>query len=73
MDVAAERAEENARIDERIRARVDELNRTRGWPWQQPGEFSVALDDDGRVRRWVATETELVPQEYLDEPAPSGD
>lgn len=46
----------NADVDRRIQERVRHLNDTRGWPWQQPGVVSVALDDDGRVTRYLAAE-----------------
>lgn len=49
--------ERDAGLDRRITERVEHLNATRGWPWQQPGEQSVALDDEGRVVRYVATTT----------------
>jgi hypothetical protein len=52
--------ERDAELDRRITERVEHLNATRGWPWQQPGVVSVALDDDGRVTRYLATETGFV-------------
>jgi hypothetical protein len=48
--------ERNAKLDRRISERVEHLNATRAWPWQQPGVESVALSDDGRVTRYLATE-----------------
>lgn len=52
--------EENDRIAAAIDARVAHLNTTRAWPWQVPGVESVALDDDGNVRRYLATKTGLI-------------
>jgi hypothetical protein len=44
-----------------IAARIQYLNDTRGWPWMQPGVISVALDEQGRTTRYLATEAGLVP------------
>lgn len=48
--------ERDVAVERHIAELVDHLNATRGWPWQQPGVESSALDDDGRVRRYRATE-----------------
>lgn len=47
--------EQSAELNRRITERIDLLNATQGWPWQQPGAMSVGLDDDGQVRRYRAT------------------
>lgn len=47
----------NDELDRRLREHIEHLNATRGWPWQQPGVESVALDEYGQVRRYRATET----------------
>lgn len=52
--------ERNAELDRRIDEGVERLNATLGWPWQQPGVTSVALDEHGKVMRYLATETGFV-------------
>ena len=47
----------NAELDQRITARVEYLNATRGWPWMEPGVESVGLDGAGQVTRYLATDT----------------
>lgn len=47
-------------LDLRISERIQHLNATRAWPWQQPGVVSVGLDDDGRIIRYLATDVGTV-------------
>jgi len=58
--------ERNAELDRRIAERAEHLNATRGWPWHQRGVESVALDDEGRVTRYLATETGFVVLGHID-------
>lgn len=57
----------NVELARHTNERVEHLNATRGWPWQQSGAESVALDEDGRVTRYKATETGFVVLGHMSE------
>lgn len=57
VDAAGDQAE----FSRRVAARIEHLTTTRSWPWMQPGQISVGLDDDGRLQRYLATDTDLIP------------
>lgn len=51
---------------EALRERIDQLTAARAWPWMRPGALSVGVDDEGRVVRYLATETDLVPVGFVE-------